>query len=194
MIRVITDKQASVSDRELILQCQRGDRVAFRHLYRLYQPKIRSTLYQLCGQEFLEDFVQEVFLRVWRGLPKLRSPEQFSTWVYRITWNVAIDGRRQLAKRQMRIAKSGDGENALDGEFRPQDSPDLMQLHYEEVVRQGLEILSLEHRAVLVLHDLEDLPQKEIAQILEIPLGTVKSRLHYARKTMGQFLQKQGVL
>jgi RNA polymerase sigma-70 factor (ECF subfamily) len=69
-----------------------------------------------------------------------------------------------------------------------------MQLHYEDVVRQGLEILSLEHRAVLVLHDLEDLPQKEIAQILEIPLGTVKSRLYYARKTMGQFLQKQGVI
>jgi len=194
MIEVITEKQTSVSDRELILKCQRGDRGAFRHLYRLYQPKIRSTLYQLCGQEFLEDFVQEVFLRVWHGLPKLRSPEYFSTWVYRITWNVAIDGRRQLAKRQMRIAKSTDQENSLDSESRPQDSPDLMQLHYEEVVRQGLEILSLEHRAVLVLHDLEDLPQKEIAQILEIPLGTVKSRLHYARKTMGQFLQKQGVL
>jgi RNA polymerase sigma-70 factor (ECF subfamily) len=94
----------------------------------------------------------------------------------------------------MRIAKSTDQENPLDSESRPQDSPDLMQLHYEEVVRQGLEILSLEHRAVLVLHDLEDLPQKEIAEILEIPLGTVKSRLHYARKIMGQFLQKQGVL
>jgi RNA polymerase sigma-70 factor (ECF subfamily) len=70
----------------------------------------------------------------------------------------------------------------------------MQEIYYEEVVEQGLEILSLEHRAVLVLHDLEDLPQKEIAQILEIPLGTVKSRLHYARKTMGQFLQKQGVL
>jgi len=97
MIEVITEKQTSVSDRELILKCQRGDRGAFRHLYRLYQPKIRSTLYQLCGQEFLEDFVQEVFLRVWHGLPKLRSPEYFSTWVYRITCNVALDGRRQLA-------------------------------------------------------------------------------------------------
>ncbi len=129
------------------------------------------------------------------GIRSLATTEKnFSTWVYRITWNVAIDGRRQLAKRQMRMAKSTDEENSLDSESRPQDSPDLMQLHYEDVVRQGLEILSLEHRAVLVLHDLEDLPQKEIAQILEIPLGTVKSRLYYARKTMGQFLQKQGVI
>jgi RNA polymerase sigma-70 factor, ECF subfamily len=194
MITVIADKQGSISDRELVLKCQRGDYVAFRYLYRRYQPKIRSTLYQLCGLESLDDFVQEVFLRVWRGLPKLRSPEYFSTWVYRITWNVATDGRRQLAKRPIGISKTTDEENPLESEYRPQDTPDLMQLHYEDLVRRGLEILGLEHRAVLILHDLEDLPQKEIAQILEIPVGTVKSRLHHARKAMGQFLQKQGVL
>jgi RNA polymerase sigma-70 factor (ECF subfamily) len=192
---VIADKQASLSDRELVFRCQRGDCGAFRHLYRRYQPKIRSTLYQLCGLESLEDLVQEVFLRVWRGLPKLRSPEYFSTWVYRITWNVANDGRRQLAKRRVEKGSftPSDGENSLDSESSPQDTPDLMRLHYEDLVCRGLEILSLEHRAVLVLHDLEDLPQKEIAEILQIPVGTVKSRLHHARKALGQFLQQQGV-
>jgi RNA polymerase sigma-70 factor (ECF subfamily) len=197
MITVIADNQAGVNDRELVTRCQRGDRLAFRTLYRRYQQKIRSTLYQLCGQDYLDDLVQEVFLRVWRGLPRLRQPEYFSTWVYRITWNVASDGRRQIAKRQIETAPVtplDEDDPRMEIPNRPGDSPDLMRLHYEDVLRRGLETLSLEHRAVLVLHDLEDLPQKEIGQILQIPVGTVKSRLHHARNTLRQFLQTQGVL
>ena len=68
-----------------------------------------------------------------------------------------------------------------------------MQLHYQDLVQRGLRELSLEHRAVLVLHDLEDVPQKEVAQILDIPVGTVKSRLFHARDNLRQFLQQQGV-
>jgi RNA polymerase sigma-70 factor (ECF subfamily) len=68
-----------------------------------------------------------------------------------------------------------------------------MHLHYQDLVQRGLAQISLEHRAVLVLHDLEDVPQKEVAQILGIPVGTVKSRLFHARDAMRQFLQKQGV-
>jgi RNA polymerase sigma-70 factor (ECF subfamily) len=68
-----------------------------------------------------------------------------------------------------------------------------MQLHYQDLVQRGLEQLSFEHRSVLVLHDLEDIPQKEVAQILGLPAGTVKSRVFYARNAVRQFLQKEGV-
>ncbi|MDV3000067.1 MAG: ECF RNA polymerase sigma-E factor [Chroococcopsis gigantea SAG 12.99] len=202
MVTVLADSQARMSDaegtlraRELVIQCQRGSRSAFGQLYRRYQQRVRSTLYQLCGQEMLDDLVQEVFLKVWRGLPQLRQPEHFSTWLYRITWNVATDGRRQFAKRQREQVNGKDEENSL-GQIssKPQDTPDLMQIHYQDLVRRGLETLSIDHRAVLVLHDLEDLPQKEIGQILQIPVGTVKSRLHHARNAIRQFLEKQGVL
>jgi RNA polymerase sigma-70 factor (ECF subfamily) len=146
----------------------------------------------------LDDLLQEVFLRVWRGLPQLRQPSYFSTWLYRICWNVATDGRRQFAKRQLeRDLTWSDGEDTPSlGETlsRPQDTPDLMQLHYQDLVQRGLESLSLDHRVVLVLHDLEDLPQKEIGQILDIPTGTVKSRLYYARNAIRQYLQQQGVV
>ena len=74
---------------------------------------------------------------------------------------------------------------------RPQDTPDLMQLHYQDLVGRGLQSLSLDHRIVLVLHDLEDIPQKEIAEILKLPLGTVKSRLFYARSQLRKFFQAQ---
>jgi RNA polymerase sigma factor (sigma-70 family) len=73
------------------------------------------------------------------------------------------------------------------------DDPDLMQLHYQDVVQTGLSLLSEEHRSVLVLHDLEELPQKEVAEILQIPVGTVKSRLFHARSGMRKFLETAGI-
>ncbi|MEI6379358.1 MAG: sigma-70 family RNA polymerase sigma factor [Cyanobacteriota bacterium ELA615] len=201
--KVIAETTTILTDRELVEVCRQGDRSAFRELYRRYQQRVKASLYQLCGSEGLDDLVQEVFLRVWKGLPKLREVSYFSTWLYRITWNVATDQRRQLARGRFerfspngRSGEMGDEEESspLANLSRPQDTPDLMQMHYQELVKQGLQILSLEHRAVLVWHDLEDIPQKEIAEILSLPVGTVKSRLFYARKQIRRFLEQQGAL
>ncbi|MCU0537655.1 MAG: sigma-70 family RNA polymerase sigma factor [Hydrococcus sp. Prado102] len=198
MAKVLADNQAGTTDAELVIQCQRGDRTAFRQLYRRYQQRVRSTLYQLCGSEMLDDLVQEVFLRVWKGLPNLQKPSYFSTWLYRISWNVATDRRRQLAKTrpegELYEETSEDDSPMSKIASRPQDTPDLMKLHYQDLVQRSLECLSLEHRVVLVLHDLEDLPQKEVAKILNLPLGTVKSRLFYARHEIRKFLQQQGAI
>ncbi len=200
---MITEIKTVFTDGELVEVCRKGDRSAFRELYRRYQQRVKSSLYQLCGDDGLDDLVQEVFLRTWKGLPKLREVSYFSTWLYRITWNVATDQRRQLARiRFERFSPTGrfvgvgeeEEPSAIASLSRPQDTPDLMQLHYQELVRKGLQILSLEHRAVLVWHDLEDMPQKEIAEILGLPVGTVKSRLFYARKQIRSFLEQQGAL
>ncbi|MBE7380227.1 MAG: sigma-70 family RNA polymerase sigma factor [Leptolyngbya sp. SIO1E4] len=174
-------------DAELIQQCLRGQSTAFRALYRRYQGRVRATLHQLCGPDVLDDLVQEVFLRAWKGLPRFRQSAQFSTWLYRITWNVATDCRRHQGK----VRSHHQSLSAL--ETRTSDSVNLNQLHYQDLVQRGLQALSLDHRAVLILHDLEDLPQQTVASILDIPLGTVKSRLHHARAAMRQFLQQDGV-
>lgn len=175
------------SDGELVQRCLQGQPAAFRQLYRRYQQRVRSTLYQLCGAAGLDDLVQEVFLKAWKGLPKLKQPEQFSQWLYRIAWNVAMDQRRTYARDRSHLQTLG--------EFLEGPPPDvaLTHLHYQDLVQQGLAHLSLEHRAVLVLHDLEEIPQKEVASILNIPVGTVKSRLFHARAQMRQFLEQQGV-
>ena len=191
---VLADEPGT-TDKELVLQCQRGDRASFQELYRRYQKRIRSTLYQLCGEGLLDDLVQEVFLRAWKGLPKLRQASYFSTWIYRISWNVAAEHRRRLAKYQQpsrSYSIPNDSDN-LSYFSRLQDTPDLMQLHYQDLVQRGLQSLSLDLRAVIVLHDLEDLPQKEVAKILKIPVGTVKSRLFNARQAIRKFFQQQGV-
>lgn len=188
---MLVDNHADAADKDLVLRCQQGDALSFRQLYRRYQQRVRSTLYQLCGKDMLDDLVQEVFLRVWKGLPSLRQPAHFSTWLYRISWNVATDRRRQFAKQAL---SDRDYSSLLQTLARPQETLDLMQLHYQDLVQRGLQSLSLEHRAVLVLHDLEDLPQKEVAHILKLPLGTIKSRLFYARQELRKFLQQEGVL
>lgn len=207
MGKILASKRASavdaesetgvISDRELILLCQQGDRDSFRLLYQRYQQRVRSTLYQLCGSSLLDDLVQEVFLKVWKGLPKLKTSKYFSTWLYRISWNVATDRRRQLAKGQEKISlneKSWEKEQLNYSKLsNDQNTPDLMHLHYQDLVQRGLEHLSFEHRAVLVLHDLEDLPQKQVAEILNIPVGTVKSRLFHARNLLKKFLEQQGL-
>lgn len=177
-----------VSDAHLVERCLKGDRHTFRVLYQRYEHKVRSTLYQLCGASVLDDLTQDVFLRVWKGLPKLKNPKQFSTWLYRITWNVASDRRQQFAKQRSDLETlNNNAESTIS------DTSDLMHLHYQDLVQRGLTKLSFDHRTVLVLHDLEDLPQKQIAEILDLPVGTVKSRLFHARAAMRKFLEQQGV-
>ncbi|MFM2311142.1 MAG: group 4 sigma-70 polymerase sigma factor [Cyanobacteriota bacterium] len=185
------------TEQELIFLCQQGDRDSFRLLYQHYQQRVRSTLYQLCGSELLDDLVQEVFLKAWKGLPKLKTPKYFSTWLYRISWNVATDQRRKLARAQEKTSLNGktwekEGLNTVKL-TDTESAPDLMQLHYQDLVQRGLNNLSFEHRAVLVLHDLEDLPQKQVAEVLNVPVGTVKSRLFHARNSLKQFLEQQGI-
>ena len=185
-----------VTEKELILLCQQGDRDSFRLLYQRYQQRVRSTLYQLCGTALLDDLVQEVFLKVWKGLPKLKNVKYFSTWLYRISWNVATDRRRKLARGQEKTSlneKIWEKEANTSKSNHVESAPDLMQLHYQDLVQRGLSNLSLEHRAVLVLHDLEDLPQKQVAEVLNIPVGTVKSRLFHARNSLKKFLEQQGI-
>jgi RNA polymerase sigma-70 factor, ECF subfamily len=186
-----------ITEQELIFLCQQGDRDCFRLLYQRYQQRVRSTLYQLCGSALLDDLVQEVFLKAWKGLPKLKTAKYFSTWLYRISWNVATDQRRKLARG---LEKTSLNEKAWEKEeldsikfAEAESAPDLMQLHYQDLVQRGLSNLSFEHRAVLVLHDLEDLPQKQVAEVLNVPIGTVKSRLFHARNSLRDFLEQQGI-
>lgn len=198
--KIDTESEATVqTEEELILLCQQGDRACFRLLYQRYQQRVRSTLYQLCGKTLLDDLVQEVFLRAWKGLPKLRTTKYFSTWLYRISWNVATDRRRKLAKLKESTSFNNDKhvyKDRLNYEkdlSSVHDAPDLMHLHYQDLVQRGLNNLSFDHRSVLVLHDLEDLPQKQVAAILDIPVGTVKSRLFHARNSFKKFLEQQGI-
>ncbi len=184
-------------DLVIVQACLQGDPHGFKKLYQRHHHKVRSTLYQLCGSDGPDDLVQDVFLRAWKGLAKFRQSAQFSTWLYRIAFNVASDRRKALAKMRSRNISVEDDqlENLADDAIaRESDGqPSLTKMHYQDLMQRGLAKLSEDHRAVLVLHDLEELPQKDIAEILSIPVGTVKSRLFHARSAIKKFLEAQGV-
>lgn len=172
-----------MQEQALIQRCIQGDRESFAELYRRYQHQVRATLYSLCGGDGLDDLVQEVFLRIWQGLPRFRQQSSLSTWIYRITWNVASDQRQRWAKDRSRVVEP----------LGVSPPPALQTLHYQTLVQAGLQTLSLEHRAVVVLHDLEDLPQQDVARLLKIPVGTVKSRLFHARAALKAYFLEHGI-
>ena len=183
----------TADDLTLIDHCLAGDRSAFAGLYRRYGKRVRSTLFQLCGETNLDDLVQDTFLRAWRGLPKFRRSASFSTWLYRIAWNVAMDRRKKFARDRQREMTVSDPLDATLPDPSPGSSGQLSTLHYQNVVHQALTKLSDGARSVIVLCDLDDIPQKEVAQILDIPVGTVKSRLFSARAALRKELERQGV-
>ena len=174
------------SDARLIKACQNGDAEAFRLLYQRHQGIVRSTLFHLCDGHTLDDLVQDVFLRAWKGIGKMRSDAKFSTWIYRIAWNVGSDYRKQIAKT---LSKR---ERLTLNTAHPSNQ-DWQTLHHQDLVSRGLRTLKESHAMVIILHDLEELPQPEIARILEIPVGTVKSRLFHARAQLRKFFEQQGV-
>jgi RNA polymerase sigma-70 factor (ECF subfamily) len=184
---VSDESQPDSNDSYLVQQCLRGNTQSFRLLYRRHQQRVRSILYPLCDAAALDDLVQEVFLRAWKGLPKFRQTAKFSTWLYRIAWNVASDQRQSAAQGRTRL------QVLTNHAAKQQDAPDVLHLHYQDLVQRGLAHLSFDHRTILVLHDLEEMPQKEVAEVLGIPVGTVKSRLFHARAALRQFLQNEGV-
>jgi RNA polymerase sigma factor (sigma-70 family) len=187
VIGVDRDRSIHKNDEELVKSCLAGDRQSFRLLYQRHQPRVRQILYQLCDPPTIDDLVQEVFLRAWKGLPKFRRDAQFSTWLYRIAWNVSSDRRQTLAKDRSKL-------NTIAQQLPHQyEDPDLMNLYYQDSINRGLAQLSEDRRNVLVLHDLQELPQKEVAEILGIPVGTVKSRLFHARAAMRKFLESSGI-
>ncbi len=157
----------------------------FKSLYRSYEKKVRSTLLRLTGRDSYEDLTQETFFRVWKGLPKLRSTDSLSTWIYKITLNVAYDEIKKTIRERQNISELAQSPSLS---YEPS-----RQFEYRTVIEKALLSLSIDHRAVLVMHDLEGVTEKEISDILDVPLGTIKSRLFYARDYVRTFLTKEGI-
>jgi len=157
---------------------------AFPKIYDDHHKMVRSVLFKMCGVRELDDLVQEVFLRIWKGLKKFRHQSQLKTWIYRITVNTAFEHFRKSKNRKREL------ELMMDVPIRATQDHDLM---YQDIVQKGLNKLSDKYRTVLVLTVMEGLPLSEVAQIIKIPEGTVKSRLHYARQEFLAFLNRNGV-
>jgi len=167
------------SEQSLVERVARdGDGQAFAELVRRHQGRVRGLLLRLCGQrELADDLAQETFLRAYRGLGAFEGRARLSTWLYRIAYNVFVNHRQRT-----RVL------DALPEDFDPAApvSPATNPTHGDlrRDVHAAVATLPEHYRAVVVLHYLEDASYPEIAEILELPLGTVKTHLHRAKKLL----------
>lgn len=163
-----------------VFQAQRGDEEAFGRLMDRYDRKLVYYLMRFTAStEEALDIAQDVWISVFRGLRKLHNPGVFRAWLYRIAHaKVVSQIRKHVREEQVLESFSAEQGQSLDDEEPISGNPEL--------VSRALAVLSPEHREVLVLRFLEDMSLDEIAHALECRLGTVKSRLHYAKQALKQ--------
>ena len=181
-------------DQELVRRSQEGDQEAFRLLVERYEARIYTLACSIVGNpEAAQDAAQEAFFRAYQALPSFRGRSGFYTWLYRIAINVCLNA---VQKERRRIDRTSLDElletreipaERLFGSAPPES--DVERAELQEGIQAVLNSLSPDHRAVVVLKDIEGLSQQEIADTLGCSTGTVKSRLSRARAQMQEMLR-----
>lgn len=178
--------------RALVRKAQNNDLSSFEELVRLYQNRVYALCVQLAGNHNdAQDLAQEAFIRAYRSLGGFRNEADFGTWMHRIAVNIWLNSRRKNNARQAILYLDEPYQDGDGGEVRREiaaEDGDPLQLleekEYRGLVRAALGELSEEHRAVLVLREIEGYSYEEVSQMLGCSLGTVKSRLSRAREAM----------
>lgn len=182
--RRLTEKQAIYYEL-LVLRCQRGQKDAFRELVRTWEKPLFYYIRRLIGEE--QDawqILQDTWVKVISSIKKLREPKKLPSWLYTIARNTALGHLRKKYKRQELIEPD---TNILD----VQDKAGNLAFENAQQVHFGLARISLAHREAMTLFFLQDLAIEEIAEVLQIPVGTVKSRLFHAKRALRAVLQKE---
>jgi len=177
-------------DADLIRASRQGNKTAFGQLVLKYQDRLFNAVAYLAGnRQEAEDVVQEAFVQAYVKLPSFGGESQFFTWLYRIAFNSAVSRRRK--KREVAsvdTAREVKGEEPLDTSEGVGDR--MLREERATCIRAALASLSEEHRAILVLREMEGYDYDGIAEILDLPVGTVRSRLHRARLQMRELLEQ----
>ena len=172
----------SSSDAACVRRLQRGDTDAFEILVRRHEKAIFNLIYRMLGDyDDAAETAQEVFLSAYRAIGQFRGEANFSTWLYRIAFNHATTRRKSTTARQKRLVPI-DGSDMVDDTLGPAETLEKKELR--ERVQLALNELDPEDATVILLRDLQDIPYEDVARVLKIPVGTVKSRLHRARQAL----------
>jgi RNA polymerase sigma-70 factor, ECF subfamily len=171
----------------LVQQAQQGDRNAFGELVRLHYPGVIRVVYRLCGDTGLaEDMTQEAFLRAWINLSSFHPQSSLRNWLYRIAVNAALDVLRRKPEETLEDEAA---QMVVDPGLGPEKT--LIEKEHVAMVQQAMQSLPEASRSVLVLREYGGLSYQEIASMLDVPVGTVMSRLNYARNRLRDLLKEQ---
>ncbi|MDX6696361.1 MAG: hypothetical protein QOF02_3964 [Blastocatellia bacterium] len=197
MSATVSFKSASaVADCDLVTRAMAGREDGFEELVRRYQRPIAAYVYRMVGDyDAALDLTQEVFIKVYASLARYRSEFKFSTWIYKIAHNAAVDHLRRHSTREQSLVNQVDGEQydlpIESGRLSPEQESEKAErcAEIELVVRQ----LPAAYRELIVLRHSHDLSYDEIAEVTSLPLGTVKNRLFRAREIMRQQFVQRGI-
>jgi RNA polymerase sigma-70 factor (ECF subfamily) len=184
-------------------RARRGDHEAFRVLVERYQGRVhRLALRVLRDEELARDAIQEAFLKAYRSLARFQGRSSFYTWLYRLVLNLCLDWKRrdrshrhvewQDERRAELPPEEDEGAGGADGLYGPADAAFRKELR--EQVAAAIDRLPQTARETLILREVEGMSYAEIAEALDVPKGTVMSRLHYARRRVQQVLVEEGVV
>jgi len=177
----------TANETELVTQAQSGDRNAFSELVRIHAKGVLNVVYRMCGDMLIaEDASQETFIRAWQSLPSYRPQTPFRNWLYRIAFNAGMD---MLRKNKRILPDDIEDMHLTDGQ--PGLESLVSQNERTALVQKAILSLPDASRAVLVLREYEGLSYQEISSTLDIPVGTVMSRLNYARTLLKAKLEPQ---
>jgi RNA polymerase sigma-70 factor (ECF subfamily) len=175
---------------ELIERSRKGDSQAFGVLVERYQRRVVGVaLAVVHNQDDAIELAQETFVRAYENLSKFESRSSFSTWLYRIAANLAIDFWRREGRHLVLHGEDADNEIAKLPTSQGDSFKEVSRLELSARLRQALEQLTPEHRAVILLREVEGMSYDEISEVLQCPRGTVMSRLHYARTHLRSILK-----
>lgn len=178
-----------------IKQVLKGDQSAFSDIVNLYQHKLYQLCYRMLGnRQEAEDIAQEAFVRAYINLQTFDQKRKFSTWLYRIATNLCID-RIRKKKPDYYLDAEVEGTEGLNmysqiaaDEQLPEDA--AMQMELQDRIQYEISKLPDKYRAVIVLKYIEELSLQEISEVLDLPLGTVKTRIHRGREALRKQLNK----
>lgn len=184
------------NEREWIRQVLSGDQDAFAHLVAEYEKQVYHLCLKMVGNaEDAEDLAQEAFFKAWKGLKFYKFESSFSTWLYRLTTNVCIDHLRKQKRQAAASLTLDDEENGQELELpdrEPMPEEQLLKKERQQQLQQAMGKLEEEARLILTLRVVEDLSYEQIAQIMDLKIGTVKSRIARARERLKNILAGDG--
>ena len=186
----IASTQADRDDAELVAASKAGDQDAFAQLVLRHQRRIFNLVFRMLQQyEEANEVTQETFFAAWQGLPSFRGDARFSTWLYRIAYNCCLKQLEQR-KRDSALQTAIQAEQILQEESCDERAAEELETYERQaLVREHLSLLPTKYRVVLILRHLQEMTYEEMAEILTIPIGTIKTHLFRARNLLKERLE-----
>ena len=190
----VVSTQAEQDDTQLVKASQQGDQDAFALLVRRHQRRVFNlSLRMVQDYEDASEATQEAFVAAWQGLPSFRGEARFATWLYRIAYHCCLR-RLERRKRERCLQAVIEAEQILDGMHKEQRVEDILERRDRlAVVRKQMEQLPAKYRSVLVLRHLQEMSYEEMAAVLSMPVGTIKTHLFRARNLLKERLLAQSL-